>query len=161
MTGARVGNDPWKSLAARVILRAQDDCRGCMESGIKDDVTKALIQYDAEQWLRFDWWCQYLLDCSLPLEYNAHQSILAQQSRERRRKSYKKYLPQDIDPDEQVPIHHLAKATGLSKIRLSNAAQDGRLSASQKANGPQTIWCTSITEIACAVSKGLIATRRK
>lgn len=161
MTGAKVGNNPWKSLAASVILKARDDCRGCMESGIKDDITRALIQYDAERWLRHDWWCQHLLDCSLPPECDVHQSILAQKTCQRRRRSYRKCLPEDIDFNEQMPIHSLAKTTGLSRIKLCNAAKDGRLSASQQPNGSVISWYTSIAEVACAVSEGLVVTRRK
>lgn len=160
MTGGKIGNDPWVSLAAEIINRARADCRGAVGTGIENNLTRALLQYDAERWLECDPWCQYLLDCALPWEYDIHQFTVAIKERQRRRESYKKYLP-DIDPDEQIPIYAMAKITGLSKARLNNMAEEGKLEATQALNGAVPIWCTSITAIACAVASGDIIIHRK
>lgn len=161
MTGSEVGDNPWKSLAAKVINRARADCRGAVGTGIEDNMTRALLQYDAEHWLEYDPWCQYLLDCALPWECDVPQSLVLSQERKRRWKNYRKYLPFDTDFDEQFPIHALAKLTGLSKTRLNDAAQEGRLEATQGFNGVMPIWCTSITEIARAVARGTIIIHRR
>jgi len=158
MTGARASNNPWKSLAAKIILRAKDDYRGAVGTGISDRLTRALLQYDAERWLNHDPWCQYLLDCALPMEYDPPQSCII--AKEHRWRDYRKYLP-DIDPDEQLPIHALAEILNLNAARLNDIAYDGRLAGTQKQNGIQLIWCTSITEIAKAVATGNLILSRK
>lgn len=161
MTGARTSDNPWKRLAAEIINRARADCKGSVSTGGDDNITRALLQYDAEHWLESDPWCQYLLDCALPWKCDVLQSHLVTLERQRRRKSYRKYLPKNIDPDEQLPIYHLAKTMGLSKTRLNKAASAGHIEATQRNHSASPIWCTSISEIAKAVAKGDLVLRRK
>lgn len=75
MVGAQVSNDPWKSLAARIVLRAIDDYK-LVDVFVSSTHTqkreeKKAIRRDAFRWLQgwpcsdeeceCYWWCQHLL----------------------------------------------------------------------------------------------------
>jgi hypothetical protein len=151
--GTKAGDDPWASLAASIIERARQDCKGNIESGFSD-IFKALIQWDAEEWLRHDPWCQFLLDCCLPLEYDVDkerlfQTVAMQGNPKRRQKSYVKHLPQGVDMKEQYPVASLTELTGLQYLHaaVSKGKVQGRLNGDNK-------WYCSMADIALAVVLG-------
>lgn len=77
MTGAKGSNNPWKDLAARIVLRAVRDYQRIdifiSNSHTLADAERIMIQFEAENWLYgkkvcgdpwcdCDLWCQSLLD---------------------------------------------------------------------------------------------------
>ena len=77
MTGAKGSNNPWKDLAARIVLRAVRDYQKIdifvSNSHASADEERIMIQFEAENWLYgkkvcgdyrcdCDLWCQSLLD---------------------------------------------------------------------------------------------------
>lgn len=157
MTGTKVGPSPWKSLAAEIINRARADWRGAIGSGISNNLIKALLQYDAECWLEHDPWCQNLLDCILPMEYDVPQSCIV--AKEHRWQNYYKYLPQDIDINAQIPMRDWGGITGLDLDRkyLNKLAREGCIEATQSHR--YGIWSTNMSEIAKVVAMGRVNPR--
>ena len=152
MTGARHSENPWKRLAASIVDKAQKDCRGCFDSKL-NNTTKALIQYDAEYWLRTDPWCKFLLDCMSPWEYDVDQDAFSAKEHHHKKKDYQPYLPK-ADVTHSLPISELAKLVELQPRTLERAACSGRLEATKKEGSGQGRWYTSIASIAAAVAEG-------
>lgn len=158
MTGAKIGNDPWKSLAAEIINRARADCRGNIETSMGNDTIKGLIQYDAEHWLRANPWCQFLLDCCLPIECDVLQYSVAVIEKQHRRRNYMKCLPQDLDMNAQIPVSSLVQITSIRY--LSDAVKTGRMQGTQQPNGKAYKWCSSLADVAHAIVVGELPIRK-
>ena len=157
MTGHKIGPNPWISLAARIIEQAQDDCKGIGHiNSLDSSILKALIQYDAERWLRFHPWCQFLLDCSLPMEYDVHQNDVALLTKKQRRVSYSKHLPH-VDMTEQLPVTELSAVIGARVELIRNAIRENRLQGEEQVGpyGKMTLY-SSLADVAIALSSGSI-----
>lgn len=150
MTGAEI-NDGLVGLAARIILRAQDDCKGKIEGSAGSDMVKALIQHDAVRWLESSPWCDALLYC-LPAGYrDIPQEEVARRAIRKRKKSYLKYLPKNLDAGSQVPLIYLSKLTGIDKDKMYYAARKGTFHATKEEDGH---WYSTLTELAVALVAG-------
>lgn len=152
MTGAKIG-DPYKSLAASIVLRAQWDCKGKIESSAGPDTVKALIQHDAVRWLESNPWCESMLYLGLPPEYqNVPQEFVAKQAIKRRKKSYIKHFSK-VDMDAWIPVSALAELTGIDRSKIYHAIHNEGLAATQRGDGH---WCSTLTELAVALVMGML-----
>jgi len=151
MVGSKI-DDPYKGLAASIVLRAQHDCKGKIESTAGTDMAKALIQHDATRWLESNPWCECMLCLGLPLNSpEVTQEFVAKQALKRRKKSYRKYLPQEIGVDDWMPITYLAELTKMDKDKMYHAVCNGGLYATKEDNG---YWYSTLTEVAIALVAG-------
>jgi hypothetical protein len=151
VTGSRKAG--WKSLAADIILRARADTRGLFGDSSLTNEDKALLQCEADHWLAYHPWCQFLLDCALnPLfETDIQQKDVAKKFRQTRRRSYVSFLP-NHDIIELFPLSFLAEALHIQKQRLYSAAQSGKL-AVEVVGGMRRC---SILDVAVALAEGVL-----
>jgi hypothetical protein len=160
MAGAKIGDNPWRSLAALIILQAKDDMQGKL-SDVHGNLTKALIQYDAERWIETSPWCQFLLDTSLTefgLPFDTYQYDVAALWRSRRKHSHYKYLP-EIRMTAWLTVAELSSVTGLGEKKIHNAIRDERLYAEQRfcPDIGREVWHTTVAELAKAIVVGDIS----
>jgi hypothetical protein len=150
----RTSDNPWRSLAAEVVLRAKADIEGRLHD-VHNDFAKALIQYDAEEWVEHDPWCQCLLDSIYP-DKNIEQASVAKRWRYgAHRISYRKYLP-EVRMTAWLTVTELCAATGLSNHKIRKAINDNRLHAEKRVPPKKKAerWHTTLAELAKAVTRG-------
>ena len=128
-----------------MVNRALEDCGGNFESYLSNR-TKALLQCEAEYWLGNDPWCQFLIDCSLPMDVDVHQRLVVRKAKHRRR-SYAKFLP-DIGIKEHLPLTGLAEALRMDRGTLRKAIDKGTLAAEKRNNG---WWYITLLDVAKAM----------
>ena len=145
---AREGVDPYKCLAAAIIGRARDDCKG---KGLylgkeKSKRKRLLIMVDAERWLRDDSWCDYLFEAFDIVDMR--DEYLADALTKRGKSVYANRLIVDKEMTTALLSYH----TNIATQTLARAAREGRLKAHK--NGRQ--WVSTLTAVLDAISKGHI-----